>query len=70
MATITLNIPDAELARVRAALCAAAGLEESNANAKQAIVQIVRATIARVEYAAAIAAREQVVEADTTGLVT
>ena len=38
MANISLNIPDQHLDRVKTALCAYAGLPETNANAKQAIV--------------------------------
>lgn len=70
IATITLTIPDAQLPRVRAALCADAGLPDSNANAKEAVIQFVKATVARVEYAAAVDARAAVVPPDTTGIVT
>lgn len=70
MASITLTIPDAALPRVRAALCSAAGLPESNANAKAAVINWVRATVAAVEYSAAVAAHPPVPEPDTSGIVT
>lgn len=70
MATITLTIPDASLPRVRAALCLNAGLADSNANAKQAVIDIVKGIVRSVEYQAAVDARPAIVEPDVTGLVT
>lgn len=69
MATITLTIPNAAVPRVRAALCAAAQLPETDANAKQAIVDWVKATVALVENTAAGQARPPIVEADVSGVV-
>lgn len=70
MATITLTIPDAVLPRVRAALCTKAGLPDSNPNAKQAVVDWVKATVREVEYYAAVNAQPPIVEPDVSGLVT
>lgn len=70
MANITLTIPDAVLPRVRAALCSAAGLPDTNANAKDAVIRWMRATVAAVEYAAAAEAAPPVPVPDTTGIVT
>jgi hypothetical protein len=45
MATISLNIPDAAMPRVRNALCASIGLtgaDSTNANAKKALADIVK----------------------------
>jgi len=71
MATITLTIPDAVLPRVRAALCANAGLPDSNANAKEAVIRLVKDTVATVEYDTAMrAASASVVAPDVTDIVT
>lgn len=71
MATITLTISDAVLPRVRAALCANAGLPDTNPNAKEAVIQLVKETVQKVEYNAAMqAASATVVAPDVTGLVT
>lgn len=70
VATITLTIPDAVLPRVRAALCAKAGLPDSNANAKEAVVMWVKATVQAVEYEAAVQARATVEESNVDGIVT
>lgn len=70
MATITLTIPDAALPRVRAALCLAAGLPDTNANAKLATVNWVKATVAAVEYAAAVNAQPPIPPPDVDALVT
>lgn len=69
MATITLTIPDAVLPRVRAALCAQAGLPETNANAKEAVIGWIKHTVQTVEYQAAVAARADVVQSDVTDIV-
>lgn len=70
MATIVLTIPDASLPRVRAALCSNAGLPDSNANAKQAVIDIVKGIVKAVEYNAAVTAQPPIVDSDVTGLVT
>lgn len=70
MASITLTIPDASLPRVRAALCANAGLADTNANAKEAVIMWVKATVQAVEYENAVAARARVVPSDVDGIVT
>lgn len=70
MASITLTIPDALLPRVRAALCASAGLPDSNPNAKQAVIDWVRVTVRAYEYNAAAAAQPPIPEPDVTGIVT
>jgi len=70
MASINLTIPDAQLPRVRAALCAQAGLAESNANAKEALIQWVKQVVRGYERDAAVAAQPPVVEPDVSGIVT
>lgn len=70
MATITLTIPDAVLPRVRAALCTHAGLPDTNANAKEAVIMWIKDTVQAVEYEAAVQAREAVAESDVDGIVT
>jgi len=49
MATVNLTIPGAQVQRVVAALCAAAGVEATAANAKQAIIDHIKATVSNVE---------------------
>ena len=66
MATISLTIPDAQLARVRAALCAQAGLPETNANAKEALIQWVKQVVRGIEHDAAVAAQPAIVDTDVT----
>jgi hypothetical protein len=70
MAIITLTIPDAVLPRVRTALCSKAGLPESNANAKQAVVDFIKATVREVEYYAAVSAQPPIPEPDVSSIVT
>lgn len=70
MATITLTIPDAQLPRVRAALCSTAGLPDTNANAKQAVIDWIKATVHSVEYTAAVQAQPPVPHPDVDGIVT
>lgn len=70
MATITLTIPDAQLPRVRAALCTNAGLPDSNANAKEAVIVWIKATVQSVEHLAAEAARPPIVDSDVSTIVT
>lgn len=69
MAVITLTIPDAQLPRVRAALCIQAGLPESNANAKEALVQWIKQVVRGVERDAAVAAQPPIVDPDVSALV-
>lgn len=70
MASITLTIPDAALPRVRAALCLTAGLPETNANAKLALMNIIKETVEAVEYAAKVAAQPPIVVDDVSDIVT
>lgn len=70
MATITLTIPDAALPRVRAALCTHAGLPDTNANAKEAVIMLVKQTVQSVEYNAAVSERATVAAIDVDGIVT
>jgi hypothetical protein len=56
LATITLTIPDAQLTRVVNGLCAAAGVTATPANAKQAVIDHVKATVLASEQQAAILA--------------
>ncbi len=53
MATINIDVPAANSSRVIHALCSAAGLEESPANAKEAVLAWIKATVANVERAEA-----------------
>jgi len=69
--TITLTVPDAAVTRVVHALCVSAGLPESNANAKQALIKHLKATVRNVEASESErAAVEALSEPDTTGIVT
>lgn len=62
MPLITLDIPAQQMARCVDALCAAAGLPPTPANAKAALVQYVTATVRNVERGRAEAdARKAVV---------
>lgn len=70
MASITLTIPDADLPRVRAALCAHAGVADSNANAKAVVVTWVKGIVREFEYNAAVVARPPIVEPDVANIVT
>jgi hypothetical protein len=56
MATIQITIPDAQLTRVVNGLCAAAGVTATPANAKQAVIDHVKATVLNAEQQAAIVA--------------
>lgn len=56
MATVSITLPDAELARIVHGLCVSAGLPESAANAKKALVAHIKATVRNVETAEAQAA--------------
>lgn len=49
MATININVPDATASRVVHALCKSAGLEESSANAKKALLDWIKATVYSIE---------------------
>lgn len=70
MASITLTIPDAQLPRVRAALCSAAGLPDTNANAKAAVIIWIKSTVQSVEYQELAAAVPPIVDTDVTDIVT
>lgn len=70
MATITLTIPDALLPRVKAALCAHAGLPETNANAKQAVILWVKDTVQTFEYNAEMTTHATTIVPDVDDLVT
>lgn len=69
MATITLTIPDAVLPRVKAALCAQAGLPETNANAKEAVVRWIKDTVQTAEFNASMNQHAATVVADVDGIV-
>ena len=56
MATITLTIPNSDVDRVVTALCAAGNVDPTPANAKDVVRDMIRRTVANVEYAAAVAA--------------
>ena len=49
MASINLTLPDATATRVVHALCVAAGLPESPANAKLAVIAWIKSTVANIE---------------------
>lgn len=49
MAQVTLTIPNQHLNRIVNALCAAEGLDPTPANAKKALIRIVRRTVESVE---------------------
>lgn len=51
-------------------MCAQAGLPESNANAKAALISWILQVVRGIEHDAAIAAQPAVAEPDVTGLVT
>lgn len=71
MATVTLTIPTAAMPRVVHALCKSAGLDESPANAKKAIIEHIRRTVRNVEMQEAEQALiAQLVEVDTEAMVT
>jgi hypothetical protein len=70
MATITLTIPDAVLPRVRAALCARAGLPDTNANAKEAVIRWMKDTVSTYEYDAEMSAYAATVVPDVDTIVT
>ena len=69
MASITLIIPDAELPRVRVALCSQAGLPDSNVNAKQAVINIVKDIVRAYEYNIAVVAQPAIPVPDVTAIV-
>ncbi len=54
--TLTFSIPQAQTPRVVHALCAASGLPESPANAKQAVIDWMITTVRNVEQSEAQAA--------------
>lgn len=71
MAIVSLDIPTAAVTRVVHALCVSAGLKPENAaNAKQALIDHIRATVRNVESSEAQAAAQvAIVEPVTTGIV-
>jgi hypothetical protein len=72
MATIQLTIPDEAVSRVIHALCVNSGkIPEDAANAKQALVEIVKGIVGSVERREAeAAALGTIVNSDTEGIVT
>jgi len=71
MAIVTLTIPPAHVDRVVHALCISAGLPESPANAKQALIKHIKATVFNVERSEAeLVALDAVVDPDTDGITT
>jgi hypothetical protein len=69
MAKITLTIRDADTDRVISALCRWNNVPPSAANAKAAVVQLIRNTVRDIEYADAVLARPPLPDIDTTGVV-
>ena len=71
MAVVTLTIPPVHVSRVVHALCVSAGLPESAANAKEALIRHIKATVHNVERGEAEAvALAAVVDPDTGGITT
>ena len=71
MADITLTIPTEHLPRVVHALCKAYGLDETGPNAKEAVINFIKATVHNIETSEAEqAALEALVDPDTEGIVT
>ena len=58
MASVNITIPTQHVSRVVHALCHSAGLEENAANAKEAIMEHIRRTVANVEESEARQAAE------------
>lgn len=71
MASININIPDQHVARVVHALCAAGGYsEETAANAKASLMEMIKRHVHNVERSEAErAAVEAVADPDTDGIV-
>lgn len=70
MASITLTIPDAAAQRVINALCRNAQKPVSAANAKAALIDLIKQTVTAVEVADAIAALPPITPPDVTDIVT
>jgi len=71
MATVTLTIPSQHVDRVVHALSVSAGLPETVANAKQAIIMHIKATVHNVERGEAeAAALAALPDPDTDGITT
>lgn len=68
MAQVTFTIPDQHVQRVVRALCLGAGVEPTAANAKKAVLDHIRRTVAQVEEAEARDAM-QVEPIDASGVV-
>jgi hypothetical protein len=69
MASMTINIPDAQVPRVVEALCRWNNAPPSNANAKAAVLQLIKNTVHDIEYADNVLAHPPPPEPDTTGIV-
>jgi len=71
MATVTLTIPTQHVDRVVHALSVSAGLPETAASAKQALINYIKATVHNVERGEAeAAALAAVPDPDTDGITT
>ena len=72
MPDITLTIPTKQAARVIHALCVAGGKpEEDAANAREAVIEFIKATVHNVETSEAEqAVRDKIVEPDVERIVT
>lgn len=71
MANIVLTIPDEVADRVVSALCKAAGVGVSPGNAKRAVIDFIKRTVADVEESEARQVYEEtVVAVDVEGIVT
>jgi len=66
MATMSIIIPDQHVQRVIHALCTSAGLPESPANAKEAVLRHIRAVVRNVEM---IEAQAAIQATDAEGIV-
>jgi hypothetical protein len=69
MAKMTITLTDAQADRVIAALCRWNNAAPSAANAKRAVLQMIRNTVRDIEYADAVLARPALPEPDTTDIV-
>lgn len=65
MANVTLTIPDNILPRVINGLCAAVNLPPTNANAKLALISLIKQTLVQVEQ---IQAKKVIPDVDTSDL--
>ena len=65
MANITLNIPDNLVGRIVNGLCAAVNLPPTNANAKLALISLIKQTLVQVEQ---IQAKKVIPDVDSSDL--